>query len=314
MRLNRGRIIPVAAVLVTLALAGCPTPATYGPTITPIYAATNAGLEIYNGTNWTKVTAGLASSNVTCVVVSGSGADAAIFAGTPAGLSYSRTNGSTWTTWHAADGLGSNTINGLFLAGSNLYAATTGGLSVYNSDGSSPLWTNGGAAVVNGVYIFGSYTYTAEATGLRVVNGTGVEAIYTPAQIVTGSSAVNAVNVDYYQDILAATNNGLNVLYAGTSTFQTTPLLTGMAVNGIFLDNNGNLYAATANGLYSIGSSATQILAGAVFCVYVDGAGTIYAGTNTGLETSTNHGSTWTTITWGAKVNAIVTTAPLYSF
>jgi len=60
-----------AAVFFSLALAGCPTQATYAPMITPIYAATNSGLEVYNGTGWTNYTTsnGFASDTVTSVVV-----------------------------------------------------------------------------------------------------------------------------------------------------------------------------------------------------------------------------------------------------
>ena len=47
---------------------------------------------------------------------------------------------------------------------------------------------------------------------------------------------------------------------------------------------------------------------------YPANAGTIYAGTDAGLEISTNGGSTWTPSSWKAKVNAVVTTAPLYTY
>ena len=174
---------------------------------------------------------------------------------------------------------------------------------------------------ISSVYIFGSYTYVAAGTtGLDVYNGTGIEfqptpPSFTPSAIVTGSTKVNAVIVDSNQDVIAATDNGLNILYSGTSSFQATPILSGMAVSNIFLDNNANLYAATSGGLYKItSSSAKVVLSGAVSCVYVDGAGTIYAGTATGLQISKDSGSTWTASTWSAAVNAVVTTAPLYSF
>lgn len=246
---------------------------------------------------------------------------ATIFAGTANGLSYSSTNGSTWTTWTTANGLGSNTIKGLFLGSTGLYAATTGGLSAYNADGyPTATWTNSGSPI-NSVFVFGSYIYAGGASGLAVVNGTGVEKTFTPALIVPGSTiastTVNAVFVDPYQDVFAATDQGLNVLYGGSNpfAFQTPPILINVAVNGIYLDTNGNFYAATDSGLYNLSGTGTQpILAGKTHCVYVDGAGTIYAGTDTGLETSTNGGSTWSKSAWSAIVYAVVTTAPLYSF
>jgi hypothetical protein len=299
-----------AAVFLSLALAGCPMQPTFAPTITPIYAATDAGLEVYDGTKWTNYTTanGLASSNITSVVVSGSGSGATVFAGTAAnGISIS--NGSTWSTWTISSGLGSDTINGLFL-GSSLYAATPGGLSVYNFDGT---WTTG-VIPANDVFVLGSFTYAA-GTQLSIYNGTALETSFSANAIVPTGTKVNAVIVDPYGDIFAATDKGLNVLPGGSSSFLPTPLLSGMAVNRIFLDNNGDLYAASANGLYKIATAgATSILTGAVYCVYVDGAGTIYVGTASGLEISKDGGSTWSKSPWTAKVNTVVTTAPLYSF
>ena len=62
-----------AAAAISLSLAGCPTQPSFTPTITPVYAATNAGLYVYNGTSWTNYTTanGLASNSVSSVVVSG---------------------------------------------------------------------------------------------------------------------------------------------------------------------------------------------------------------------------------------------------
>ena len=306
-----------AMVIFSFTLAGCPTQASYPSTITPIYAATNLGLEVYDGTSWKNYTTanGLASNNVTSVVVSGSGSGAVVFVGTAAnGISYS--TGSTWSTWTIANGLGSNVINNLFLT-SNLYAATSSGLSIYNYDSSAPLWTTSilGASSINGVNQYGGYTYIA-ADKLYIYNGTEPRTSYAANLIVASSSIVTAVIVDSNMDIIAATDKGVAFLGYGASSFVTLSLPpSATQVNGMFLDNNGYLYAATATGLYNEGgSSALPILSGNVHCVYVDGAGTIYAGTDTGLKTSTNGGSTWSTSTWSAKVNAVVTTAPLYSF
>jgi ligand-binding sensor domain-containing protein len=286
--------------------------------ITPIYAATNSGLEVYNGTGWTNYTTsnGFASDTVTSVVVQGSGSGATVFAGTAGGVSFS--TGSIYSTWTTANGLGSNIINNLFLGSTGLYAATTGGLSVYNFDGTTPPWTNNGSittAPINGVYAFGSYTYIA-ADQLYVYNGTAQEASFAAAAIVSGSTKVNAVFVDAYQDVYAATDNGLNVMNSSNPFVPTAPIVLGAAVYSLCLDASGNMYIATADGLYKLTSSTgTLILNVPVYCVSVDGAGTIYAGTDTGLETSKDGGSTWSTIlTTTAKVNAVVTTAPLYSF
>ncbi len=219
--------------------------------------------------------------------------------------------------------MGAGAINSLFFGSTGFYAAGAGGLSSYNFDGSSPSWTTNTTittAAINGVYVFGSYTYVA-ADQLYVFNGTKQEAgtPYAPLNIVAvaGSTTVTAVMVDSNQDVFAATNKGLNVLYSGTTAFPSTPILSGTAVYGLFFDSQGNLYAASAGGLKMFGATTgtpTTILTGQVNCVSVDGAGTIYAGTNSGLEISRDSGKTWTASSWSAKVNAVVTTAPLYSY
>ena len=75
------------ALLFAFSLTGCPTQASYGSTVTPIYAATNSGLFVFNGSTWKNYThantgGGLASDNVSSVVVSGSGSGAMVFAAT----------------------------------------------------------------------------------------------------------------------------------------------------------------------------------------------------------------------------------------
>ena len=315
------RIATFAPVLLsTLALGGCPGPATYPPTITPIYAATSAGLYVFDGTTWNNITTanGLPSNNLTSVVVSGSGSGAEVFVGSSGGVSFS--SGSTWSTWvSATDGLGSDIVNSLFFGSTSFYAATNGGLSSYNFDGSSPSWTNNAAlGAINAVSVFGGYTYVA-ANSLHVFNGTQQEAgtPYPAGSIVTTATRVTAVLVDASQDVFAGTDQGLNVMNASYPFVPASPMLSGAWVYGLSFDSQGNLYAATSNGLVEFNfatSTANAILTVPVYCVSVDGAGTIYAGTNTGLETSTNGGSTWTPSSWTARVNAIVTTAPLYSF
>lgn len=306
----------VMAILMVLALAGC-TEAAYPPTITPIYAATTAGLAIFDGTSWRTITTadGLPSNALTSLVVMGSGSGAEAIVGT-AGSGISVWKSSYRGTWTAAgDGLGSDTVNGLFL-GSTLLAATAGGMSTYAMDGSSPAWTNSSAiAPVAAVFSLGSQTWVA-ADKLYIYNGTTQEAQspVAPGTIVPTSTSVTAVFVDSSLDVFAGTNQGLGVIVPGGTSF--TSLLPGpAAVNALAMDPSGTLYAATSNGLYIIGTSTVQTLAGtSVHCVCVDGAGTIYAGTSTGLQISRDSGASWTTELTGDNVTAVTTTAPLYSF
>jgi ligand-binding sensor domain-containing protein len=325
MKLSVKAAVLGATLAAGLLLSGCPTQPSYSATITPIYVATSGnGLYVYSGAaSWTNYTVastsfGLSSDNLTSVVVSGSGAGAEIFVGDAAGVSGF--NGTSWTSWTASNGLGSGTVNRLLIA-SSIYAATSGGLSVYNVDGSTPAWTNdtggGSYTSVKDVFTYGTYSYiAAAAAGLFVLNGSSLETSYLPNAVLSSSSSVQAVFVDSALDIIVGTNQGLAVLYAGSSTFSANYLPSGTSVKQICIDNSGNFYAATAQGLYIVGSSTTRLLSTPVNCVCVDANGTIYAGTASGLEESTNQGKTWTTATTiiSSPVTAVATTAPVYKF
>ena len=149
-----------------------------------------------------------------------------------------------------------------------------------------------------------------------------METSYTANAILAGSTSVNAVIADSALDIIVGTNYGLVVLYydkTGTLTNSGNFLPSSTSVNSIFLDSSGYLFAASANGIYEIGSVVRHMLSGtAVVSVWVDGASTIYAATNAnGLLISRDGGSTWITeLTFAqtGKVNSVFTTAPLYSF
>ena len=60
-----------------------------------------------------------------------------IYAATSGGLSLSTNAGTSFTNKTTANGLGSNTINGVFASGSTVYAATNGGLSISTNSGTS---------------------------------------------------------------------------------------------------------------------------------------------------------------------------------
>ena len=323
-----------AALAAALVLSGCPAQPTYPSTITPIYAATSAnGLYVYSGSTWTNytgATANFVSGALSSVVVSGSGTNAQVFVGS-AGSGISAFNGSTWIKWTSpGSGLGSDTINRL-LIGSTVYAATASGLSAYNTDGSTPAWTNDTGSThtfttVDDVFVYGSYTYIAAATnGLIIDSGTGSEAQVTiptlaAAGVLPGTTSVTAVFVDASGDVIVGTNAGLAVQYAGSSSWS--PLVS-VSIVQLTMDAFGNLYAAAgSNGVYVYSASSSgaytlsaHLLSGTtVNCVAVDGADTIYAGTAAGLLISMDGGSTWATQLSGKDVTAVTTTAPLYQF
>lgn len=327
MRRARAIACCLAALAVIVLLDSCPTEPTYSSTITPIYAATDAGLFVYNGSSWTQYSTSLpssasthlASNTATSVVVSGSGSQADVYVGTGSGVSHF--DGSSWKNWSTSDGLGSGTVNQLFLTSSDLYAATGSSLSFYNYDKISPVWnTDSSLSAINAFFVYGTYTYVA-AGSLYVYNGTSLQAKLDVAQYVPGSTKATAILPLSSQEILVGTEKGFNLLYStsgGTnySSWSTAVTTTG-TVYGFALDASNNVYIACDAGIYEIvysNSTLARINTTKANCVAVDGPGAIYVGTGSGLLVSRNSGATWSTILANHAVNSVVTTSPLYSF
>ena len=95
-------------------------------------------------------------------------ATALSLAATPAALA----NGLTFSNYTTTSGLGNNSVQGVYASGSNIYAATTGGLSISTNGGSSfTNYTTTRGLVSNqvrGVYASGSNIYAATLGGLSI--------------------------------------------------------------------------------------------------------------------------------------------------
>jgi hypothetical protein len=100
-------------------------------------------------------------------------ATALSLAATPAALA----NGLTFTNYTTASGLGNNKVRGVYASGSNIYAATDGGLGISTNGGSSftnYTTTSGlGSNGVLGVYASGSNIYAATTGGLGISTNGG---------------------------------------------------------------------------------------------------------------------------------------------
>ncbi|MFA6507963.1 MAG: hypothetical protein WCT14_17815, partial [Treponemataceae bacterium] len=83
-----------------------------------------------------------------------------IYAATAGGISISTNSGTSWTNYTTTQGLGSNTVNGVYGNGTVVFAATNSGLSVSTNGGSS--YTNSLAGtVINSVFFDGTKVYAA---------------------------------------------------------------------------------------------------------------------------------------------------------
>jgi hypothetical protein len=209
-------------------------------------------------------------------------AGTAIYAATDGGLSIS-SDGGAFTNYTTNNGLGSNTVNGVYEVYTNVdnvYAATSGGLSISNVFGGAGTYINYtladglGANTVTAVYAIGSTVYAATyGGGLSIstttdpVSGRLVFTPYTTANSGLGSDIVLGVY---------AVGDGLAQTYVYAAT----------AGGGLGVSNdNGQTYInkTTADGL---GSPF-------VFGVYAVG-NTVYAATSGGLSFSNNNGRSFT--------------------
>ena len=137
-------------------------------------------------------------------------ATALSLAATPAALA----NGLTFTNYTTTSGLGNNYVNGVYASGSNIYAATNGGLGISTNGGSS--FTNKttasglGSNFVYGVYASGSNIYAATGGGLGIsTNGGSSFTNYTTASGL-GDNDVRGVYASG-SNIYAATSGGLSI-------------------------------------------------------------------------------------------------------
>ncbi len=170
----------------------------------------------------------------------------------------------TFTSRTTADGLGHNSVFGVIAVGSNVYAATLGGLSVSSDGGAS--FTNRttvdglGANLVRGVFAVGSNVYAATNGGLSVSSDGGASFTNrTTADGLGGNSVQEAFAVG--SNVYAGTIGGLSASSDGGASFINSTTADGLGNNlvlGVFASGS-NVYAATIDGGLSIGMDSNLV-------------------------------------------------------
>jgi hypothetical protein len=240
---------------------------------TVVFAATSNGLSISTngGTSFINKNAanGLSSNTVNGVYAVGNSNNSVIdfFAATPDGLNYSycldcNSDGDFFRSFSlitTRDGLGSNIVNGMYLAAGDNWAATANGLS-YAIDFFGRAWNNYttansglGSNSVQGVYVVGNTLYAATSNGLSVItSGETRFTNYTTADGL-GSNDVRSVYA-LGGTLFVGTANGLNVSTNSTLPFTRYTNLTGAPL--------GSTQAYDVSGLYADGSTVYAASAG----------------------------------------------------
>lgn len=232
------------------------------------------------------------------------------------GPAHAAESGLQYVNRTTANGLGSNKVKALYVAGNNVYAATGpdgspgigGGLSISIDGGATFInktTANGlGSNDVRGVFVVGTTIYAATGGGLSISTDNG--ATWTNKNMTDGLGS-NEVTSVFVSDgkIYVGTRNtdfvtpngGLSISANGGSTFITkkTGITTAAAPGAAAGDLCGSYDANAFGGNYNCNT---------VNAVYVNGLD-IYLGTNRGLVYSRDGGSTFSNIAGGFGVSSI---------
>ena len=120
----------------------------------------------------------------------------------------------TFTNYTTTNGLGSNSVRGVYAISSTIYAATQGGLSIATNGGSTftnYTTTNGlGNDSLNGVYAIGSTVYAATQDGLSISTNGGTNFTNYTTTNGLGNNNVRGVYA-IGSTVYAATQDGLSI-------------------------------------------------------------------------------------------------------
>ena len=163
---------------------------------------------------------------------------------------------STFTNRTTDDGLGSNTVYGVFVSGSTVYAGTSSGLGVStNGENFANRTTVDGLGgnLVLGVFVSGSTVYAATDGGLSISTNGGASFENRTTDNGLGSNVVRGVFVSGSK-VYAATDGGLSISTNDGWQFENRTGANGLGSNyvfgvfGVFVSGS-TVYAASDGGL-----------------------------------------------------------------
>lgn len=219
-----------------------------------------ASLNAQTITNYTTVD-GLASNNVKCVAIDGSGN---AWFGTQAGVS--KFDGTTWTTHNVSTdtGLVNDDITAIHVDNANnVWVGTSFGASKYNGTNWVKYTTADGLGSDQINYInqdLSGNIWFATNLGASKFNGTSTWTNFTTADGLP-FGGVKSITIHPGGDIWMGTGLGGVKIYNG-STFSTINSSNGLLIDkvrGIAINSSGEKWVATANGISVFNSSNTLV-------------------------------------------------------
>ena len=222
----------------------------------------------------------------------------------------------TFVNRTTANGLGSNQVfGGVFVDGSNVYAATTGGLGISTDGGATFVnrsTANGlGSNLLQGVFADGSTIYVGTgglppAAGLSISTDGGATFVNRTTANGLGNNDTRKVYASG-STVYAATAGGLSISTDGGATFTNRTTANGLGSNNVrsVFVVGSTAYAATAGGLsistdggatFTNRTTANGLGGNGVSDVFVDGS-MVYAAISLsfpgGVSISTDGGATF---------------------
>lgn len=250
-----------------------------------IYLVTSSG-NIYYGIAGSAITwAKLGSLSGNAIAANGvSVLNNYIYVAAASGLYWGKINDASiaWGTPYTGvnSPLISSNVQGIYISGNSIYAATDKGVSVgnFNSDGSitwnSGSYTNLASSNVQGVYVLGNNIYVAT---------------FPDSSTGQGGLSISANGGTNWNSYATANTVGFNALPS-------------KVVNAVFMQNN-TIYAGTTGGGLGISydngvswasyTTSNQLVSNNIQGVFAAGSN-IYVATDGGLSISNNSGLSWT--------------------
>jgi hypothetical protein len=216
------------------------------------------GISTDGGTTWTARTvsnSGLSDDWVYSLIVDGT----TLYAGCDGALSISSDNGTSWSNYYQSpNGLASNYVYSLAVAGGKIYAGTSSGLSISSNGGTnftnSPAPANDD---INGLFVAGSTIYAAVSSpnGLVISSdgGSSWTTYNTTSSGVVGNSGTSVV-VDG-STIYYGTTSGLSVSQDGGSSWTNYTGFVDNRVRSVSVID-GVMYVGTRAGGLSVSADS----------------------------------------------------------
>jgi hypothetical protein len=251
-----------------------------------------------NGTNWSQVETGLTSNYVLSLAASGTKIYAGTADQTGGGVFLSTNSGSNWT--EVSNGLTASTVTALTISGTSIFAGACGSVSYSTNNGTEWLKVKRGLGKISTIAGDGANIFLGSYGGLYFSTNNGIDwtqnhfSLEVVSLVIKGSKIFAGTWKNYGSGggVYLSPNYGVTWNISGIPNL-TINLLSQMGNNIIAsaysnYSNSKGLFLSTDNG-----TNWTKIKDNDIANAFAINGEIIFAGTNTGVNVSTNYGTSW---------------------